>query len=101
MIAIDGWRDVNTRIPDLESDITNYGKHNRLLVFGSTTTREVTIREDIRPGLSMSTEGDRMRRANSWQRQHPRGTRLTFKSMSERYRSHGGSWECIEYTYTY
>ena len=42
------WQDVNTRTPDLESDITGYGTHNRILVFYDDTTREVTAREDVR-----------------------------------------------------
>jgi len=95
------WRDVNTITPDLESDVTGYGRHNRLLVSGTPGQREVTIREDIRPGLPMSNERDRMRVANGWQRQHPRGARLRYVATSERVRSGAGSWESVWYTYVY
>ena len=48
---------LNVEILDVDSEVTCYGKHNRLIVFGDGPM-QVTIREDIR-GLPMSTEADR------------------------------------------
>ena len=48
---------LNVEILDVASEVTCYGKHNRLIVFGDGPLR-VAIREDIR-GLPMSTEADR------------------------------------------
>ena len=48
---------LNVMILDVDSEITCYGKHNRLIVFGPSPM-QVTVREDIR-GLPMSTEADR------------------------------------------
>lgn len=67
---------MNIYVLDIESEITGYGKHNRLTVFGDTWGEFVSIREDVR-GLPISTEEDRMKVATGKQRQHPTGTRLT------------------------
>ena len=60
---------------DVDSEITSFGKHNRLLVFGNRDGT-VTIREDLREDLPLSTEVDRQRAAKGYQRIHPRFSRL-------------------------
>jgi hypothetical protein len=64
----------NVYVLDRESDVTNYGKHNRLLVLGNVDNGQVMVRED-HIGLPSATETDRQRVLNGWQRQHKRGTR--------------------------
>ncbi len=78
----DAMKDLNTNLPDLESDVTSYGAHNRLIVFADVHEPLVTIRED-RQGLPMSTETQRMKVANSWQRMHPRWAILTLRNVTE------------------
>lgn len=68
---------INAYIRDIDSDITGFGKHNRLIVFGDLEGKSVTIREDLR-GLPMSTERDRRKIVNGWVRQHPRGSKLVY-----------------------
>lgn len=67
---------LNFSQPDIESDRTRQGRHNRLVVMRDAHGRVVTVREDLQ-GLPLSTPADRMRAANGWQRQHPAGTKLT------------------------
>jgi hypothetical protein len=67
-------KNLNVYTPDIKSDITSKGKHNRLLVFKDGNAIE--IREDYQ-GLPMSTESDRMRVANdTYQRMHGKGSYL-------------------------
>ena len=73
---------------DVESDVTSFGKHNRLVVFLDNATKHIEIREDIR-GLPSSTEKDRQRVARGCQRLHPRGTRLRFVSSDQWTDIHG------------
>lgn len=89
----------NIYVLDVESDITNYGKHNRLLVLGGTGEGSyyITVREDG-IGLPESTEQDRRRVLNGWQRQHKLGELLHFQTVDRvgkhiyyTYRRHNGS----------
>jgi hypothetical protein len=71
---------LNIYVMDVDSDVTGYGRHNRLTVTGSLDKKFITIREDD-IGLPASTEDDRMDIANSQMRRlHPRGARLEFFS---------------------
>lgn len=59
-------KDLNSRIPDIQSRLTGKGKHNRLLVFwtcAASGPREVTVREDFQ-GLPKPTEEDILKRIN-------------------------------------
>ena len=94
---------LNALVLDVDSEVTSYGRHNRLVVFGPSITQPVegernvvTVREDVRPGLPMSTEEDRRRVASGFQRMHPKGTRLVHQS-SEPYDGRLGP--CVEHTY--
>lgn len=92
------YNSVNTLIDDKDSEITSFGKHNRLLVSQDTEYREwISIRED-NIGLPYSTEFDRRKIANSWQRMPPKGKRL-FYICSETYFSNG--MERIQHDYLY
>ncbi len=88
---------VNVMVLDVDSDITSYGRHNRLLVFRGTGDEShlITVREDMR-GLPMSTDDDRRRAARGWQRLHPVGTRLVHVG-SEEYDAMGG--RSVEHVY--
>lgn len=66
---------LNGYVLDIESDITGYGKHNRLLVSGHPDGRQITVREDRR-GLPNSEECDRQKVLHGWQRSHPKGKTL-------------------------
>lgn len=67
---------LNIYVLDRESDITSFGRHNRLLVSEEIRTGLIHIREDD-IGLPESTEIDRMRVAcKTYQRMHPANTRL-------------------------
>jgi hypothetical protein len=69
---------INTFILDVDSEITSFGKHNRLLVFLDPQTGHIEIREDD-IGLPSSSEEDRRKVANSSsQRMHPKSTKLSF-----------------------
>lgn len=86
---------VNGYVLDVDSDITSFGKHNRLLVFGTLDHKIIEIRENVR-GLPMTTETDRQRVAKGYQRLHPRGSKLVYRSHVQ--------WEhrgetIIDYTY--
>lgn len=90
---------VNIYILDVDSDITGYGAHNRLLVFGDTIVRtQYTVREDLR-GLPLSTEAQRRTVLNGWQRLHGRRVKLVYVSSCAPYRVKTGG-ESIDHTYT-
>jgi hypothetical protein len=87
---------LNKSILDIQSCVTSYGKHNRLIVFCNLNYATVTIREDIR-GLSLSNEDDRMQVAcNTYQRMHPKNTSLVLTDKTE-YEDDFG--KCIYYDY--
>lgn len=91
---------INVLVRDQDSEITSFGKHNRLLVFRPVGCAGIiTIREDILHGLPMSTEEDRQRVARGYQRLHPKGTSLKHAGTSDAYPSGSKSWESIEHTY--
>lgn len=50
---------INVYVLDVESDITTFGNHNRLLVFHNSESNQVEIRED-EIGLPSSAEEDRL-----------------------------------------
>ncbi len=70
---------INVLTLDIDSDITDHGKHNRLLVFRGTGKENNTIevREDLR-GLPASTAKQRQKALKGWQRQHKRGEKLSY-----------------------
>lgn len=90
-----GRPSVNVYTSDLESDITRYGKHNRIIVLGDPEGRNVIAREDD-IGLRSPTETEQRRVLMGWQRQHPRGTRLRYAG-SETYACDGGA--SVDHTY--
>lgn len=65
----------NIFVLDRESDVTGYGEHNRLVVFGNPDNIQITLRGDS-IGLPSASEKQRQKVLNGWQRQHPRGTTL-------------------------
>lgn len=90
---------LNVFVLDQESEVTSFGKHNRLVVGREVDSGEIVVREDIKHGLSMSTEEDRQRVAKGYQRMHPKGTSLKLIAMSGPYPSGDHSHKCIEYRY--
>lgn len=71
---------LNVYVLDVDSEVTGYGRHNRLVVFGSLPGEpaRITIREDVR-GLPMSTDQDRRKVANHpGHRLHGNRARLTY-----------------------
>lgn len=69
---------LNTHVLDVDSDVTGYGKHNRLVVFFDRQSNQIEIRED-EIGLPLSSEEDRRKVANlATHRHHPKSTRLIF-----------------------
>lgn len=87
---------VNIYVLDTESDITGYGKHNRLLVFMNRSARTIDIRED-NIGLGWSTEMQRRHVAcKTFQRMHPRNTDLVFQHYEE---SADGKQRWYSYTF--
>lgn len=88
---------LNVVVLDVDSSVTNYGRHNRCVVMRDVAKpSEITVREDLR-GLPLTTDADRRRVANGWQRLHPRGSRLVHES-STRYTTPGFG-ESIEHIY--
>lgn len=79
--------------------MTGYGRHNRLLVFHSNEKRALTLREDLSKGLAMSTEEDRIKVLNGFQRMHPLGARPVSSGPSIPYQSAFGS--SVEHVYAY
>lgn len=88
---------INTCVLDVDSDITGYGKHNRLLVFGVPGESQVLVREDT-SGLRMSTEADRRKVINGRRRIHPARVNLKF-DKSEEIESRLG--KTVFHTYSY
>ena len=91
---------LNLVMLDVDREITGYGKHNRLVVFGSMDGSYVHIRDDIIPGrnLATPTPAQRLKVANGRDRMHPRGTRLEYVSSSEPY-SGSQNWASIDHMY--
>lgn len=90
---------LNIRTLDVDSEVTGFGTHNRLVVFGSMDNRTVTLREDVDvdPSLPLSAEWQRLSIAHHpSHRMHPDGTELVHQS-SEAYAAAGG--QCIEHLY--
>jgi len=69
---------LNIYTKDQDSDVTGFGRHNRLIVFGDVKDSTVEIREDIRWDLPLSTEAQRKKVYLGWQRQHPKETTLRY-----------------------
>ena len=92
---------INILTLDIKSHVTGYGKHNRLVVFGSTDGKTVHIREDIVPGrdLAMSTRAQQLKVANGPYRIHPRGTRLKHIETGEPWQVPGHVNTCVDHTY--
>lgn len=72
----------NTCVLDVDSDVTGYGKHNRIAVFYSRQDQTIEAREDL-IGLPLSTKLQRRKVMMGWQRMHPKGTKLTHVSSLE------------------
>lgn len=74
---------LNGYVLDIDSSITSYGKHNRLLVGRGTGQEQnlVTIREDKR-GFPLSTEKDRRKVLRGYQNPLNRGERLVYLSST-------------------
>lgn len=92
---------INLLVRDIDDECTGFGKHNRLVVFGSTDGTYVHIREDIIPGrnLKTATPAQRLKVANGGRRIHPRGARLKYVSSTPPYQSSNGSWWSIDHMY--
>lgn len=86
---------LNACVLDVDSEVTSYGKHNRLRVSGSLNGMSITIDEDIRD-LPMSSEADRQRVSKGYQRLHPRGTKLVYRSHVQ---WENGGHQIISYEY--
>lgn len=93
--GVDGQ--LNVVVLDVDSSVTNYGRHNRLVVMRDVADPTLlTVREDLR-GLPMSTETDQRRAANGWQRLHPRWSRLEhLRSVPY---TIAGFGDCIDHEY--
>jgi len=73
----------NVCVLDKDSDVTSFGKHNRLAVFLDRSAGSIEIREDD-IGLPWSTEADRQKVAcRTYQRLHPKNSRITFQRREE------------------
>jgi hypothetical protein len=80
---------------DADSDITNYGQHNRLLVFADLKAKLITVREDL-IGLALTTPAERHAVAHGRLRVHPRGASLKpLKSIAH------DDKRSIDHTYSY
>lgn len=91
---------LNALVLDVDSHVTGFGRHSRLVVMGGTgeDAHVVTIREDLCAGLPESTEADRARMLKS----PTTITRAAVKHVeSARYVSWFDGHECphIEHTY--
>ncbi len=90
---------LNRKVLDVDSEVTGFGTHCRLVVFGDTDGRTIILREDVwaDPTLPESTDWQRMSVAHHPNhRLHPEGTHLVQVS-SERYTGPAGP--CIEHRY--
>jgi hypothetical protein len=92
-------RNLNVFVRDVESHVTDYGRHNRLVA--SQTVGDyahVEVREDIIPGrpLAASTDEDRRRviRRDGW----APGSRLVYEGAGEPW-TNGLGYTCVEHTY--
>ena len=74
---------LNVYVRDQESYITNYGKHNRLLVFWNPANELYEIREDRKWGLPDSTEKDRQRALKYDRRPHSKNCRFRYVESEE------------------
>lgn len=90
---------LNVLVLDQDSEVTSFGKHNRLVVGREVESGEIVIREDIKHGLPMATEEDRQRVAKGFQRMHPKGTSLKLIASSGPYPSGNDVHKSIEYRY--
>jgi hypothetical protein len=71
---------LNVFIADADSDVTDCGRHNRIVILGGASI--ITAREDIR-SLPLSTDAQRRKVMDGWQRLHPRGTRLEYLGSTQ------------------
>lgn len=96
---------LSTRERDQESDITGLGKHNRLSVSCDAPAAGrppiIYITEDFKHDLPASTDAQRRKVANGWQRLHPPRTRLEYLYSTDKYRVTvtAESWESQEHHY--
>lgn len=86
---------LNVFVRDQDSEITGYGAHNRILP-GLADADHITAREDVRHGLTASTDAQRRKVMMGYRRMHPAGSTLQHVS-SIPYRSAQG--EHIEHLY--
>lgn len=93
---------LNAFVLDVDSIVTGYGAHNRLVVMGpalGSGERLVYIREDLR-GLPLSTDAQRRTVAgHPAERMHPHGKHLTHVSTSALYEGRNG--QCIDHVYAW
>jgi hypothetical protein len=93
---------LNVYVLDVDSVVTGYGAHNRLVVMGpalGSGERLIYIREDLR-GLPNSTDAQRRAVANHpAERMHPHGKRLTHVSTSAPYDGRNG--QSIDHVYAW
>lgn len=90
---------LNRLVLDVDSEVTGFGTHNRLVVFGDLDGSQVFVREDVSddPALPLSTEWQRLSVAHHpSHRLHPAGTTLEHVS-SEPWTSPMG--KSIDHTY--
>lgn len=93
---------VNICVLDVDSDITGFGKHNRILVSlqHNGARKKITAREDILHNLNMSNDAQRRKVMNGWRRMHPKGTTLTYVGSSHPYMTSYGTSIDHEYVYS-
>lgn len=92
---------LNVLVLDVDSEVTNHGRHNRLVVFRGVDDEAdiITVREDLR-GLPMSTEADRRKMAlHPHHRLHAKGQRLVYVESSGVYNEAFGPGGSIDHTY--
>lgn len=70
--------DLNYFTKDEDSEITSYGKHNRLLVFYDKKNQRIEVREDD-IGLPAAELGDAIKIAMGKHRVHPLGYSLRYE----------------------
>lgn len=87
---------LNMAVRDIESHVTDYGRHHRLVVSGEGGLRLV-IREDVdtHPGLALSTDRDRRRVARIDSPYSLRGCRLVHVSSTPYQGSQGSRIEHV------
>lgn len=87
---------LNIYLLDIGSDITGHGKHNRVLVSQDQHDQTIIARED-RSGLPLSTDVQRRKVMNGWQRMHKVGVKLVHVRSTQHRGGLGG--ESIEHAY--